>query len=266
MKRKTPGSSAETIRFSCCGVRIAIEFDSLVPASEIRSILPPESTEFECAEAEHFFSLIRSSGTGDEPHPKYLIGPPNRISLPQSLGPALVELRKKVHLRIAEHAQDRVFVHAGVAAWNGRAIICPGRSYAGKSTLIWSMLNSGAIYYSDEYAVFDNNGHIHPFPLPISLRVPEGHGRTVVADRIGTKPLSTSLILFAQYRKNRSWEPCVLTPGQTTLGLMKNSLSMRRNPAPVLRTLKSVAMVTRGYAGERDEAYTVIDWLRSIEI
>jgi hypothetical protein len=264
MRRKTPSSSAETIRFSCCGVRIAIEFDPVVPPSEIRSILPPESTEFECAEAEHSFSLIRSTGTDNEAHPTYLVGTSNRVSLPQCLGPALVALRKKVHLRIAEHARDRVFVHAGVAAWNGRAIVCPGRSYAGKSTLIWSMLNSGAIYYSDEYAVFDDNGHIHPFPLPINLRGPEGHGRTVVADRIGTEPLSTSLILFAQYRKNRSWEPCVLTPGQTTLGLMKNSLSMRRNPATVLRTLKNVALVTRGYAGDRDEAYTVIDWLKSV--
>ena len=63
------------------------------------------------------------------------------------------------------------------------------------------MLNSGATYYSDEYAVFDCNGRVHPFPLPISLRVPDGHGRSVAAARIGTEPLSTSLILFAQYRK-----------------------------------------------------------------
>jgi hypothetical protein len=266
MKRKKPSSSADTVWFSCCGVRIAIEFDPLVPPSEIRSILPPESSEFDGAEAEHYFSLLRSNGTGDETHPTYLVGTSNRASPPQCLGPALITLRKAIHLCIAEHARDRVFIHAGVAAWNGRAIICPGRSYAGKSTLIWSMLNSGATYYSDEYAVFDSNGRVHPFPLPISLRVPDGHGRSVAAARIGTEPLSTSLILFAQYRKNQKWEPAVLTPGQTVLGLIKNSLSMRRNPSTVLRVLKSVSVVTISYSGERDEAYTVIDWLRSIEI
>jgi hypothetical protein len=49
-------------------------------------------------------------------------------------------------------------------------------------------------------------------------------------------------------------------------GLMKNSLSMRRNPCAILRVLKNVALVTKGYAGERDEAFTVIHWLKSIEI
>jgi hypothetical protein len=265
MKLKQPSSPADTVRFSCCGVRITIEFDSLVPPSEIRAILPPESSEFASADAEHCFSLRRSSGTGDEPYPTYLVGTPNRVSPPQCLGPALIALRKAIHLCIAEHSRDRVFIHAGVAAWNGRAIVCPGRSHSGKSTLIWSMLNSGATYYSDEYAVFDSNGHIHPFPLPISLRVADGHGRSITAGRIGTEPLSTSLILFAQYRKNQKWEPGVLTPGQTLLGLMKNSLSMRRNPSTVLRVLKSVALITKGYAGERDEAYTVIDWLKYLK-
>ena len=184
---------------------------------------------------------------------------------PQPLDPALIALRKAIHLRIAEHARDRVFIHAGVACWNGRAIVCPGRSYAGKSTLIWSMLNSGATYYSDEYAVFDGNGQIHPFPLPINLRTPDGR-RTVAADRIGSKPVSTSLILFAQYRENQKWEPGVLTPGQIVLGLMKNSLSMRRNPSVVLKVLKTVAILTKGYSGERGEAHTVIDWIKSLEI
>jgi hypothetical protein len=266
MKRRKPSPSADTVRFSCYGVQIAIEFDSHVPASEIRSILPPESTEFDSAGAEHYFSLLRSDPT-DDTNPIYLVGSPSGpASPPQCLGPALVTLRKTIHLCIAEHARDRVFIHAGVAAWNGRAIVCPGRSYAGKSTLIWSMLNSGASYYSDEFAVFDSNGLVHPFPLPISLRIPDGPSRTVAADRVGSEPLSTSLILFAQYRKNQSWEPGILTPGQTVLGLMTNALSMRRNPSAVLRVLKNVALLTKAYNGERGDAQTVIDWLDSLEI
>src|SRR5437879_2949447 len=103
MKRKETAPSANTVRFSCYGVRIAIQFDSHVPPLEIRSILPPESTEFECAGAEHCFSLLRSAGTDDESNPMYLVGSPRLISPPQSLGPALVALRKTVHLCIAEH-------------------------------------------------------------------------------------------------------------------------------------------------------------------
>ena len=197
----------------------------------------------------------------------YLVGGgSNRASSPECLGPAVASLRKNIHHCIAEHSRDRVFVHAGVAGWKGRAVVCPGRSHAGKSTLIWSLLNAGATYYSDEYAVFDNNGHVHPFPVPINLRVPEGRGRSVAADRIGTEPAGTNLILFAQYRENRKWEPIVLTPGQTVLRLIQNSLSMRRNPSGVLGVLKTVALATKAYAGERGEADSVIDWLETLDI
>jgi hypothetical protein len=264
MQRSEP--AANTVRFSCCGVRVAVEWDSHIPPSEIRSILPPNYRELECEEAEHSFSLRKWGGTGSE-DPMYLVGAGSSLaSSPERLGAALVALYRNIRHCVAEHSRDRVFVHAGVAAWKGRTIVCPGRSYAGKSTLIWSLLNSGATYYSDEYAVFDHEGNVHPFPVPIHLRAPEEHRRIVAADRIGTEPAGTNLILFAQYRENRTWEPLVLTPGQTVLRLVQNSLSMRRNPSGVLGVLKIVALSSKAYAGERGEADSVIDWLKTLDI
>jgi len=126
------------------------------------------------------------------------------------------------------------------------------------------MLNSGATYYSDEYAVFDGNGHAHPFPVPICLRETDGRGQTIDADRIGAQPLSPSLILFAQYRKDGSWQPGTLTPGQTLLRLLENSVSMRRNPHTVLKVLKEVTVAAKAYAGERGEADAIKDWLEGL--
>jgi hypothetical protein len=130
---KKPSPSANTVRFSCYSVRIAIEFDSHVPLSEIRSLLRPESTEFERAAAKQYFSLLRPAGTDDEADdPMYLAGSSRLTSPPQFLGPALVALRKIIHLRIARARQGQGIYSGGVDCWNGQAIVSPVRSYAGK--------------------------------------------------------------------------------------------------------------------------------------
>lgn len=197
----------------------------------------------------------------------YLIGKGStRAGTPECFAQAVVALRKNIQHCVAEYARDRIFVHAGVVGWKGRAIICPGRSFAGKSTLIRSMLNSGATYYSDEYAVFDSNGDAHPFPVPICLREADGWRQSIAADQVGAEPLRPSLILFAEYRKNRRWEPSVLTPGQTVLRLLQNSISMRMNPHPVLKGLTSVALAAKAFAGDRGEAEAIIDWIKGLVI
>ena len=59
-------------------------------------------------------------------------------------------------------------MHAGVAVWNGAAILIPGRSHAGKSTLTKSLIDAGAVYYSDEFAPVLPNGFVIPYPKPLS--------------------------------------------------------------------------------------------------
>jgi hypothetical protein len=75
-----------------------------------------------------------------------------------------------LRLFVAELARRRVFVHAGVVGWSGKAIVLPGRSYSGKSSLVAELVRAGATYYSDEYAVFDARGRVHPFPKPLEMR------------------------------------------------------------------------------------------------
>jgi len=76
------------------------------------------------------------------------------------------ELEGHLQPRLALLTPKYVFVHAGVVAWRGRAIVLPGYSRAGKSTLVAELLKLGATYYSDEYAVLDG-----PRPGP-PLRAP----------------------------------------------------------------------------------------------
>ena len=69
---------------------------------------------------------------------------------------ALLEYEFEMH--VAEQASRRVFVHAGAVGWNGRAIVLPGQTRSGKTTLVAALVRAGATYYSDEYAVIDTQG------------------------------------------------------------------------------------------------------------
>src|SRR4029453_17384113 len=113
---------------------------------------------------------------------------------------------------VAEHAPDHLFVHAGVVGWQGCAIVMPGASFAGKTTLVRVWLEAGATYYSDEFAVLDRAGRVHPFARPLAIR----DSSTGVTRRVpvaalgagtGTTPLPIRLVLVTSYRAGARWRP-----------------------------------------------------------
>jgi hypothetical protein len=65
---------------------------------------------------------------------------------------------------------DRLLVHAGVVAREGRAVLLPGIPNAGKSTLVAALVGSGWDYLSDEAAVLDvRTGRVEPFARTLTL-------------------------------------------------------------------------------------------------
>lgn len=72
---------------------------------------------------------------------------------------------------VAQHVNRYILVHAGVVAQGDRAILMPGDSGVGKSTLTAALVFSGWRLLSDELALIDREtGLIHPIPRPISLK------------------------------------------------------------------------------------------------
>src|SRR6267142_2744385 len=70
-----------------------------------------------------------------------------------------------------------------------------GRSLSGKTTLVRELLRRGATYYSDEFAVVDDFGNIHPFPRPLGIREDSTFAQTKYAAATlgatsGIKPLA----------------------------------------------------------------------------
>ena len=185
----------------------------------------------------------------------------NRLASSQDPVVALEAFESDLHRYVAEWAPRRVFVHAGVVGWKGRAIVIPGRSFTGKSTLVAGLVRHGATYYSDEYAVLDGRGRVHPFPRALALR---NNGNTKqerlslksLGGKTGSEPLPVGLVVVSRYRAGARWRPRRLTPGQGVLALLANAVSARRQPNRVLSSLRQaiarapVIQGTRGEAGE----------------
>ena len=179
-----------TIAVECLGVRLAVECRP-AEAAAVSAHVPFGSTPASPADAPHKF--IFEADAQDELFRVRRCS--SARALPwQPMSTALRILQKELHICVAEYATTRVFIHAGVITWRNCTVVLPGFSHAGKSTLVWSLVQAGAVYYSDEYAVFDENGGVHPFTLPISLRVIGGETRFVDPNRSGSGPVRPALL------------------------------------------------------------------------
>jgi hypothetical protein len=164
---------------------------------------------------------------------------------------------------VAERAPDHLFVHAGVVGWEGRAIVMPGASFAGKTTLVQAWLEAGATYYSDEFAVLDCAGRVHPFARPLAIRdLSTGLTRRVPAASLGaesgTMPLPVGLVLSTWYRAGARWRPRPLTAAPALLALMRHTVAARGNPAHSMPILKQTVIGSAALAGPRGEARPLI--------
>jgi hypothetical protein len=164
---------------------------------------------------------------------------------------------------VAERAPDHLFVHAGVVGWEGRAIVMPGASFAGKTTLVQAWLEAGATYYSDEFAVLDRAGRVHPFARPLAIR----DGSTALSRRVpvaalgaetGTTPLPIGLVLVTSYRVGACWRPRRLTAARTLLALMRHTVAARGNPEHSMPILKQAVTGGMAFAGLRGEARPLV--------
>lgn len=171
----------------------------------------------------------------------------------------LVEITS--HRWLSQVARTRLFFHAGVVAVDGRAILIPGASHAGKTTLVEAFLRAGATYYTDEFAVVDRHGLVHPFPRAMRVRTVEGErlGRRAAAEfgaGCGTHPIPIALVAAIPYDPDAGWNVEERSRAHGVLALAAACAMARRRPAELMevcsRALASATIVigTRGAAGD----------------
>ena len=243
------------------GLRVGIRANDPAGLERVCKHLPHGWEASRAKKVDRLYSII-VGGNGTRPHLRrfnLLYGDHVRLARTTDLNEVFETFESDLRLIVAEFAPRRVFVHAGVVGWKGRAIVLPGRTYSGKSTLVAELVKAGATYYSDEFAVLDSRGRVHPFCKPLELREEKSYTQAKVTidelgGRAGTKPLPAGLVLITQYKESVRWRPRKLTAGEGVLGLLENTVSARRNPERALEALRHVVSTAEILKGPRGDA------------
>lgn len=158
----------ESITIASYGVRVRVEIVDEATLAAVTERFPPGWTPIPDGAVNRAYRIART----DDSAVPYEVGHDGEGEARRfgTVEAALGHLEGEIQLYVAEFADPELFIHAGVVAWQGRAIVLPGSSFAGKSTLVTSLVEAGATYLSDEYAVFDEAGRVRPYPRRVSLR------------------------------------------------------------------------------------------------
>ena len=145
----------------------------------------------------------------------------------------------------------------------------PGQSHKGKTTLVSELIRCGAGYMSDEYAILDVDGLVHPFERDLGVRhaadkppVPVdplefGGIRTI-------EPIEAGMILFTGYVEDGKWHPEPMTLGNAILESVPQVIPISFNTEFVLKVLNTTfnrAIIVRSDRGEaRDTAPRILEY------
>ena len=254
---------AAGMAFVSYGLRLGIRVSSPEIMDRIAGVLPPHAKPARGPRVERLYSLIASGTRVGSKVRRVNILYADAVPLVRTkdTDQAIEALERDLQLYVAERARLRVFVHAGVLGWRGRAIVIPGRSMSGKSTLVKALVEAGATYYSDEYAVLDKHGRVHPYPKPLSMRqngggLPKKIHPEALGGKTGVRPLPIGLVVATRYRPGVRWRPRPISPGRAVMELLANTVPARLDPERAFATLRSAtaeAMVLKGARGEAEE-------------
>ena len=243
------------------GVRVGIRANNPEALARLTAYLPPAWEPSSSPVVDQLYSLIAGGAEAQPGQRRFniLYSGPVRLARTHRLTEALERFGEDLQLYLAEMARYRLFVHAGVVGWKGQAIVLPGRSSSGKSTLVAALLRAGATYYSDEYALLDARGRVHPFPKPLSLRQPTGAPPRIYQAETwgrgpGVEPLPVGLVVVTEYKPGKRWRPRPLSPGQAVLALLAHTVPARRQPSAALARLQRVVAGARILKGVRGPA------------
>lgn len=257
MGESVSASGAQHIGFEAYGVRVRVITNSPEILERLPGLLPPGATPISPTEATGSFGVI-----AEERGSYRFERDQSPVTQAIDLDFALMLLESQLRIYVGLNAPDWIFVHAGAVAHCGRALILPGRSFSGKTTLVLALVRAGASYYSDDYALIDRDGRVHPYPKPLSIRdhaaVQIDHGVESLGGIAGADPLPIGAVVFTEYRSGARWDPRELTPGQGALALFDNTLAAQDRPAEALAAFRKALRGARLLEGQRGDAEALV--------
>jgi hypothetical protein len=242
------------------GVRLEVAVEPATLTADAQALLPPGWVACEDRDIDARYVLF-PDGSGYE-----VTRDGHELTHGASLAVSLGVLDAQMRMTIATSAPAGAFIHAGAVAVDRRAIVLPGFTFAGKTTLVRALIERGAAYLSDEFAVLDETGCVHPYAKPLSLRAPgasranHGDTRETAAAELGAvtaqEPAQVALIAALTYEPGAAWAPERRTPAQGALLLLSHAPRGRDDSQRVLGIVGAAArdaLVLEGRRGEADE-------------
>ncbi len=205
---------AAGLSMSAYGVRVGVRVNQAEALDKLQEHLPPGWKPSRVRSVEQLYSVFIGGSARRRGVRSFNLVYANAVRVGRSLqlDEVLEVFESNLQLHVAERSRQRLFIHAGVVGWKGRAILIPGRSFSGKTTLVAELVKAGASYYSDEYALVDSRGRIHPYAKPLSIREGDAHKQEkwppeALGGTRGRKPLRPGMVVNTHYKPGARWRP-----------------------------------------------------------
>jgi hypothetical protein len=138
------------------------------------------------------------------------------------------------------HPGDGLLLRGAAVVWRERAILLPGRSGTGTSSLAADLVRCGATRYADGLVFLDHAGRVHP-----------------AGDTRGPSAPRVLLVVATTYRPGLSWRPGLSRGGRAVLPIVERALAQGVRPRRALRLAAGLAAglaTLRGAYGEAADA------------
>jgi hypothetical protein len=202
----------------------------------------------------------------------------------------LATLEYDIYQQAAARARGCLIIHAGAVVTGDVAIVLPGRSGAGKTTLVGYLVDNGFAYLSDEVAAVDlRTGMLLPFPKPLTIKddarrlfervMPRlalsGYGDGPDGDyprayalpdagQAGRSHTGIGLVVFPGYAPGAETRLCYVPGAEAALELIRHSANFEKLGGPALSLVSRIVNRTpccRLVYSRLDEAHQKINAL-----
>ncbi len=247
------------LAFSCYGaeIRVVDAADAGV-CGRLEHMLPPSIAPSDSQEADACFVVKRIEPRRSGGAAVYRVVRRGAVLVQARSAERVVnQLRREIDEAVAMFSRRGLFVHAGVVGWRGRAIVIPGRSMSGKSHLVTELVRRGATYYSDEFAVLDEGGSVHPYARMPVLRATANSAGLPVADlpgRTAVEPLPVALVVSTLYRPEAVWQPAEVKGARAVLPIIDNTVLARTETSQLLQLCRRISPSLVTLQGPRPDA------------
>lgn len=251
--------TGRSLRVSGYGARVRLDVPVGLPPGDLRRHVAPELRIEESDAGPPDLLLTRWDGV------YHLVLGERRYGPYHTDAAAFRGVSNAIHFIVGKRS-PMTFVHAGAIEIDGAAVIFPGRSRWGKSTLVASLVDQGCGYLSDEYAVLTPEGSVLPLSKPIRLRREGGGVELKIPARAVGAPggLPCAAMILTRYEEGVQWDPEPLTPGFAMLGALPAALQSRDAPEQVIEALMAVVQRAANYRGARGDAEPTLNALRHL--